>query len=39
MALTANIDHSLGAREFLTSSAATTEDSFHQFVKWCERRR
>jgi pimeloyl-ACP methyl ester carboxylesterase len=37
MALTANIDHSLGAREFLVSSAATAEDSFHQFVKWCER--
>ncbi|MFI8434436.1 alpha/beta fold hydrolase [Streptomyces sp. NPDC079020] len=35
MALTANIDHSLGAREFLVSSAATAEDSFHQFVKWC----
>ncbi|KUL21255.1 transporter [Streptomyces regalis] len=37
MALTANIDHSLGAREFLVSSAATAEDSFHQFVKWCDR--
>ncbi|MEV7959378.1 alpha/beta fold hydrolase [Streptomyces sp. NPDC088141] len=36
MALTANIDHSLGAREFLVSSAATAEDSFHQFVKWCD---
>ncbi|MDF3144656.1 MULTISPECIES: alpha/beta fold hydrolase [unclassified Streptomyces] len=39
MALTANIDHSLGAREFLVSSAAAAEDSFHQFVKWCERTR
>lgn len=37
MALTANIDHSLGAREFLVSSAATAEDSFHEFVKWCDR--
>lgn len=37
MALTANIDHSLGAREFLVSSAAAAEDSFHEFVKWCER--
>ncbi|MGW2006301.1 alpha/beta fold hydrolase [Streptomyces nigrescens] len=37
MALTANVDHSLGAREFLVSSAATTEDSFHQFVEWCDR--
>ncbi|MFI6729140.1 alpha/beta hydrolase [Streptomyces sp. R-74717] len=36
MALTANIDHSLGVREFLVSSAATAEDSFRQFVKWCE---
>ncbi|NUT27198.1 MAG: alpha/beta fold hydrolase [Streptomyces sp.] len=37
MALTANIDHSLGTREFLLSSATTAEDSFHQFVRWCER--
>ncbi|WP_037885351.1 alpha/beta fold hydrolase [Streptomyces viridochromogenes] len=37
MALTANMDHSLGAREFLVSSAAAAEDSFHQFVKWCDR--
>ncbi|MGW4030031.1 alpha/beta fold hydrolase [Streptomyces sp. NPDC004838] len=36
MALTANMDHSLGIREFLVSSAATAEDSFHQFVRWCE---
>lgn len=37
MALTANIDHSLGAREFLVSSAAAAEDSFQEFVKWCDR--
>lgn len=37
MALTANVDHSLGAREFLVSSARTAEDSFHQFVRWCGR--
>ncbi|MFG2550965.1 alpha/beta fold hydrolase [Streptomyces sp. NPDC048581] len=37
MALTANIDHSLGTREFLVSSAAAAEDSFHQFVRWCDR--
>ncbi|SDP09401.1 TAP-like protein [Streptomyces sp. cf386] len=37
MALTANIDHSLGTREFLVSSAAAAEDSFHQFVQWCDR--
>lgn len=37
MALTANVDHSLGTRDFLVSSAATAEDSFHQFVRWCDR--
>ncbi|MEJ8672365.1 alpha/beta fold hydrolase [Streptomyces sp. MS1.AVA.1] len=37
MALTANIDHSLGARKFLVSSAAAAEDSFQEFVKWCDR--
>jgi pimeloyl-ACP methyl ester carboxylesterase len=37
MALTANIDHSLGARDFLVSSAAAAEDSFREFVKWCDR--
>ncbi|MHA5051827.1 alpha/beta fold hydrolase [Streptomyces sp. SD15] len=37
MALTANIDHSLGTRDFLVSSAATAEDSFHEFVRWCDR--
>ncbi|WP_329026966.1 alpha/beta fold hydrolase [Streptomyces sp. NBC_00690] len=39
MALTANMDHSLGARDFIVSSAATAEDSFHQFVQWCDRTR
>ncbi|GLF95445.1 alpha/beta fold hydrolase [Streptomyces yaizuensis] len=37
MTLTANVDHSLGAREFMVSSAAGAEDSFHQFVRWCAR--
>ncbi|WP_369275198.1 alpha/beta fold hydrolase [Streptomyces sp. R11] len=37
MALTANIDHSLGTREFLVSSAAAAEDSFQEFVRWCDR--
>ncbi|CAM5702666.1 alpha/beta fold hydrolase [Streptomyces aurantiogriseus] len=37
MALTANVDHSIGAREFMVSSAAAAEDSFHQFVRWCDR--
>ncbi|MER5942379.1 alpha/beta fold hydrolase [Streptomyces sp. NPDC001928] len=36
MALTANVDHSLGTLQFITSSAAAAEDSFQQFVKWCE---
>lgn len=36
MALTANVDHSLGTREFITSSAAAAEDAFDQFVRWCE---
>ncbi|MFF9345731.1 alpha/beta fold hydrolase [Streptomyces sp. NPDC014734] len=36
MALTANIDHSIGLRDFLVSSATAAEDSFHEFVKWCE---
>ncbi|TGB14248.1 alpha/beta fold hydrolase [Streptomyces sp. MZ04] len=38
MALTANMDHSIGStRDFLVSSAATAEDSFHEFAKWCDR--
>ncbi|MFE7270941.1 alpha/beta fold hydrolase [Streptomyces sp. NPDC057623] len=37
MALTANIDHSLGTRDFVVSSAVAAEDSFHEFVQWCER--
>ncbi len=37
MVLTANIDHSIGVREFLESTAATGEDSFRGFVAWCER--
>ncbi|MFI6373795.1 alpha/beta hydrolase [Streptomyces sp. NPDC050546] len=40
MSLTANIDHSItGAREFLVSSATSAEDSWHRFVKWCDRAR
>lgn len=35
MALTANMDHSLGLRAFLVSSAVTAEDSFQQFARWC----
>ncbi|MER5744716.1 alpha/beta fold hydrolase [Streptomyces sp. NPDC002225] len=36
MALTANLDHSLGLRDFMVSSAKAAEDSFHTFVRWCE---
>ncbi|CAM5512013.1 alpha/beta hydrolase [Streptomyces purpurascens] len=40
MSLTANVDHSItGTREFLVSSATSAEDSWHQFVKWCDRAR
>ncbi|MFB6816796.1 alpha/beta fold hydrolase [Streptomyces sp. NPDC056347] len=36
MILTANLDHSLGLRDFMVSSAKAAEDSFHRFVAWCE---
>ncbi|CAM04943.1 alpha/beta hydrolase family protein [Saccharopolyspora erythraea NRRL 2338] len=29
-------DHNLSPREFLTTQAATAEDSFAEFVRWCE---
>ena len=31
------VDHSLGTREFLATQAATLQDSFDEFVAWCER--
>ncbi|MFJ6848931.1 alpha/beta hydrolase [Streptomyces sp. NPDC091271] len=37
VALEAVVDHSLGTREFLTTQAATLQDSFDEFVAWCER--
>ncbi|MFI1585429.1 alpha/beta hydrolase [Embleya sp. NPDC020630] len=30
-----NMDHSIDGAEFLESEAATAEDSFTEFVKWC----
>ncbi|WP_433332117.1 alpha/beta hydrolase [Spirillospora sp. CA-294931] len=37
MVLESVVDHSKpGARAFLTGQAATAQDSFEQFVKWCE---
>lgn len=35
--LEAVVDHSLGTREFLATQAATLQDSFDEFVAWCER--
>ena len=32
-----NMDHSLGTREFLTTSAATVEASWTAFTEWCDR--
>ncbi|MFE6158546.1 alpha/beta hydrolase [Streptomyces sp. NPDC056486] len=31
------VDHSLGTRDFLSTQAATLQDSFDEFVAWCER--
>ena len=37
MVLDSNMDHSLNARAFQVSEAATVQDSFDEFVAWCER--
>jgi len=37
LALDSNMDHSLGTEGFLVTEAATTQDSFDEFVAWCER--
>jgi pimeloyl-ACP methyl ester carboxylesterase len=37
MVIDSNMDHSLGTRDFMATSAATAEDSFNEFVKWCDR--
>ncbi|WP_186403736.1 alpha/beta hydrolase [[Actinomadura] parvosata] len=37
LALDSNVDHSLGTAAFLGTGAATAQDSFDEFVTWCER--
>ncbi|MER7344621.1 alpha/beta hydrolase [Streptomyces aurantiacus] len=37
LALESVVDHSLGTRKFLATSAATLQDSFDEFVAWCGR--
>ncbi|GAA3866477.1 alpha/beta hydrolase [Saccharothrix violaceirubra] len=39
MVIDSNMDHSIGAWRFNEQQAATTEDSFREFAKWCERDR
>ncbi|MFB9968353.1 alpha/beta fold hydrolase [Sinosporangium siamense] len=36
LALDANMDHSLNVKQFLDSEAAALEDSFDEFVGWCD---
>ncbi|WP_245886526.1 alpha/beta fold hydrolase [Umezawaea tangerina] len=37
MVIDSNMDHSLDAKAFNATEAATAEDSFQEFVKWCDR--
>jgi pimeloyl-ACP methyl ester carboxylesterase len=37
MVLDSNMDHSLNVKAFQVSEAATVQDSFDEFVAWCER--
>ncbi|MFI6483631.1 alpha/beta hydrolase [Nonomuraea sp. NPDC050663] len=37
LALDSNVDHSLGIHAFLDTQAAFVQDSFDEFVAWCER--
>ncbi|MEZ0075026.1 alpha/beta fold hydrolase [Planotetraspora sp. GP83] len=37
LALDSNMDHSLGTTAFLATEAATVQDSFDEFVAWCDR--
>jgi pimeloyl-ACP methyl ester carboxylesterase len=37
MVLESVVDHSLGTRGFLDTQAETEQDSFDEFVKWCDR--
>ncbi|WP_214415496.1 alpha/beta fold hydrolase [Sphaerisporangium fuscum] len=36
LALDSNMDHSLGVKRFLDTEAAGVEDSFDEFVAWCD---
>ncbi|GAA2208870.1 alpha/beta hydrolase [Nonomuraea monospora] len=37
MVLDGNMDHSLNVKDFQVSEAATVEDSFSEFIAWCDR--
>ncbi|TMR95620.1 alpha/beta fold hydrolase [Nonomuraea basaltis] len=37
LALDSNMDHSLGTRRFLDTESWTSQDSFNEFVAWCDR--
>ncbi|MEV4315748.1 alpha/beta fold hydrolase [Actinocrispum sp. NPDC049592] len=37
MVIDSNMDHSLGTWAFAATEAATAEDSFNEWVKWCDR--
>ncbi|MFI6925307.1 alpha/beta fold hydrolase [Nonomuraea spiralis] len=37
LALDSNMDHSLGTQAFLETETWTSQDSFDEFVSWCER--
>ncbi|WHT22161.1 hypothetical protein N8J89_14165 [Crossiella sp. CA-258035] len=37
MVLDSGMDHSLGATAVAATEAAAAEDSFHEWVRWCER--
>jgi pimeloyl-ACP methyl ester carboxylesterase len=37
LVIDSNMDHRLGTRAFLDTEAATDEDSFNEFVAWCNR--
>ena len=39
MVIDSNMDHSLGTWRFNETEAETAEDSFREFVKWCDRDR
>ncbi|MCK2215017.1 alpha/beta hydrolase [Actinomadura sp. ATCC 31491] len=37
LALDSNMDHSLGTQAFLDTESWTSQDSFNEFVAWCDR--